>query len=166
MSARIRGVPRQDLRTQGGVSVPRKEYRISDFVWFALFALIRPEPMTDLRPRKLQADPDGVFPHLSAKRLCSTINPLIQCEARASAYKRGEFYPDFEMQDWVFSIDAVDSMREPCDKAIWQEDRGNWTGEPFRWTCCPFCGEVLPSTGLIKQLHERNAWGEDQADGN
>lgn len=133
-------------------------YRISDYVWFAFFALLRPEVVKDERPRKYYADPDGIYPLLSTKRICSSVNPTVACEARVLAYKRSEFFADLTLGYWHFSEDHLPSVREPVDKAIWQEDRGNYAGEPFEWTCCPFCGEDLPPISLLKQTLPRKKW--------
>lgn len=141
----------------------RRRYKLSDLCWYILWCVTNPGPvMTDDRERSIVPDPDGVKPFLPKGKTCSMTDPMIACDERKASYRRGEFGPDFELDAWVFNTDYHTSTREPTDRAIWTADRGNYTGEPFRWHCCPFCGKDLPNPGYLKRMHEKKAWGDKQ----
>jgi hypothetical protein len=94
--------------------------------------------------------------------MCSPTDPKVACDERRAAFRRGDFGPDFDLDAWTFIPEVISSFRDPCDKAIWQQDRGNYTGEAFSWHCCPWCGNDLPSPVMLREMHERKAWGDKQ----
>lgn len=62
------------------------------------------------------------------------------CPVRIVAQKDGWFIPAPPFDGWVFT-DAPLRHSSPAGAVRNVE---NHNGEPFVWTCCPFCGLDLP----------------------
>lgn len=60
---------------------------------------------------------------------------------------------------WIFTDGPIRTMSPLA--AFYGGERGvdNHTGEPYSWTCCPFCGLDLPKPSFDI------VWHDDQADG-
>lgn len=71
---------------------------------------------------------------------------ICRCETRQAAQRTGFFLYSAALGGWFFPDDVkrTSVLREQSWRAGKRHD-----GEPYVWTCCPFCGGDLANDGLI-----------------
>lgn len=73
-----------------------------------------------------------------------------RCDARRDALACGEFVYWPHSRVWVFTDGPFRSMSAGARIGAFVDRREfrheDHDGEPYRWTCCPWCGHELPGT--------------------
>lgn len=97
---------------------------------------------------------------------CDPNDAKVSCHGRNHAIRRGHFFFDFNLDAWVFA--PSEQPRRNGSTHAKLHDLNENDDEPYRYSCCPWCGRDLPSGEKVKEAIERDHAvdaNEEESDG-